>query len=157
MKGISFIGIITFAAACAVFAATNIPQSVSSPAAAVQAVSEPQPEVLHQVLGLVDQNRLDEASVLFETVRNTAGTSPMGKYLVARLAFERGQYTEALQHLSQVMLSGGRNSEWLPAAVFLEGMIYKKNGQPEAAAYAAEELVLGWPESVWARRRAELN
>jgi hypothetical protein len=36
-------------------------------------------------------------------------------------------------------------------------MIYKKNGQTNAAAFAAEELMLGWPESVWSRRTEELK
>jgi hypothetical protein len=75
----------------------------------------------------------------------------------ARLAFEREQYTEALQHLAQGSLAHSRDAEWTPAAVFLEGTIYKKTGQAEAAAYAAEELALGWPESIWSRRAAELN
>lgn len=137
MRGMHIIGMIGLAA-CTAFAAG--------------------PAALDQTLKLLDQNRTEEAAVLFETVRNTeAGSSTMGKYLSARLDFERGQYTEALQQLAQVMISGERNSEWLPAAVFLEGMIYKKNGQAEAAACAAEELTLGWPESIWSRRAAELK
>jgi hypothetical protein len=75
----------------------------------------------------------------------------------AQLAFERGQYTEALQQLVPVMVTADRNAEWFPAALFLEGLIYQKTGQTEAAAYTADELSLGWPDSVWGRRAAELK
>jgi hypothetical protein len=152
MKGVRIIIGTVILAVCPVLAAPEIP-------AAEAAGSLPKPPpVLHQIFGLMEQNRMEEASVLLETVRDSvSGFSPMKEYLSARLAFERGQYTEALQHLAQAENSGGRDSEWLPASVFLEGMIYKKNGQPEAAAYAAEELRLGWPGSVWSRRTEELK
>lgn len=82
---------------------------------------------------------------------------PEEQFHLAQTAFNHGEYTEALQHLAQVSLAHRRDSEVTPAAVFLEGMIYKKTGQTNAAAYVAEELTLGWPESVWSRRAAELS
>ncbi len=86
-----------------------------------------------------------------------AAAFPEEQFQLAQIAFDRGEYTEALQHLAQVSLTHSRDSERMPAAVFLEGMIYKKTGQTNAAAYVAEELTLGWPESVWSRRAAELK
>ena len=160
MKRILIIGIVGLSAAWAVSAGAEVPATVHTPAvpAGKGAGSPEQTVVLNQVLGLLDQNRADDAAALLETVPKTDNAfSPMKEYLQARLAFERGQYTEALQHLAQVENFGGRDSEWLPASVFLEGMVYKKTGQTEAATFAAQELVLGWPESVWSRRAEELK
>jgi hypothetical protein len=83
-----------------------------------------------------------EASALFES---------------ARLAVEQGQFTEALQNLAQITIVHSRDGEWVPAALFYEGVVYKKTGQPEAAAYVAEELTVGWPTSDWSRRTEELK
>jgi hypothetical protein len=83
-----------------------------------------------------------EASVLFES---------------ARLAVEQGHYKEALQDLAQITIGHSRDGEWMPAALFYEGMVYKQTGRPEAAAYVAEELTVGWPASDWSRRAEELK
>lgn len=161
MKRTLIIGIAGLSAAWAVSAGAEVAAAVHTPAALPAAKNAGSPEqtaVLNQVLGLLDQNRTDDAAVLLETVLKTdSAVSPMKEYLQARLAFAREQYTVALQHLAQVENFGGRDSEWLPASVFLEGMVYKKTGQTEAAAFAAQELVLGWPESVWSRRAEELK
>ncbi|HNX53056.1 MAG TPA: hypothetical protein PKI68_04860 [Pontiellaceae bacterium] len=160
MKRILIIGIVGLSAVCAVSSGAEVPAAVHTPAALPAGKGAGSPEqtaVLNQVLGLLDQSRTDDAAALLEKVPQADAFSPMKEYLQARLAFERGQYTEALQHLAQVENFGGRDSEWLPASVFLEGMVYKKTGQTEAAAFTAQELVLGWPESVWSRRAAELK
>ncbi len=148
MKGLRTIGIVIFAAVSSAFSATNKVSSAS--------VS---PEVtLRQVLGLMDQNRMNEAFALLETVPKSENNGlPLQNYLFARRSYERGEYTTALQYLAQVTTSFDRNSEWLPAALFLEGMVYRKNGQAEAVTYVAKELVLGWPESDWSRRAEELK
>jgi len=86
-----------------------------------------------------------------------AAVFPEEQFQRAQAAYDQGEYTEALQQLAQVSLAHSRDSAKTPSAVFLEGMIYKKTGQTNAAAYVAEELTLGWPESVWSRRAAELK
>ena len=112
----------------------------------------------YETLGLLEQNRLDEASARLAVLETGNRIPPfMIEYVRARIAFDRKQYTEALQYLANVTLAHSRDSEWTPAGVFLEGMIYKKTGQTETVAYVAEELTLGWPESIWSRRAAELK
>jgi Flp pilus assembly protein TadD len=90
-------------------------------------------------------------------VQTAVAVLPEKQLELARIAFDRGEYTEALQHLAQVALTNSRDFDQMPDAVFLEGLIYQKTGQTEAAAYVADELKFGWPESVWSRRAAELN
>ncbi len=162
MKGVRIIGIIGLAAVCAVPArseetvpAARVPET---PLVKSEGRSAEQPAILYQVAGLIDQNRTDEALALFETARKTDKASPaMLEYLSARLAMAKGQYTEALQHLAQVTVVYSRDTEWAPAALFYEGLIYKQTGHPEAARQTAEELLLGWPESDWIRRAEELK
>jgi hypothetical protein len=109
-------------------------------------------------LAVIEQGRLDEASAQIAQLEKQLGiTTVMGEYARARIAFAREQYVEALQHLAQGKLAHSRNAEWTTASLFLEGMIYNKTGRAEAAAYVADELGIGWPESIWARRLAELK
>jgi tetratricopeptide (TPR) repeat protein len=151
MKKLILIGIIGLAA-CTVSFAQAVKAAVTNAVAPTALFPE------EQFRTLLEQNRLDEAATLLASLENKEGIAHgITGYARARLAFERGQYTEALQHLAQIQGFNNRNSEELPAAVFLEGMIYKKNGQTNAAAFAAEELMLGWPESVWSRRTEELK
>jgi len=154
MKGVSLIGIVSLAFACAVSALAEVqtPAVRTPETLRTEKKNSPaeQPALLRQILGLIDQNRIDEASTLFETARKMDKASPpMLEYLHARLAIARESYTEALQHLAQISVFYSRDPEWAPAAVFFEGLVYKRTGQAEAARQAAGDLLLGWPESEW--------
>ncbi len=87
----------------------------------------------------------------------TAAPEASALFATARQAVEQGRYTEALQTLAQISVLHSHDAKWVPAAVFYEGLVYKQTGCPEAAAYAAEELTIGWPESEWSRRAGELK
>lgn len=113
---------------------------------------------LYVVLALIEQGRPDESEVLLSALETSRDVPPvMLAYVRARLAFSREQYKEALQYIAQVEVLHSRDREWDPAARFLEGMIYVKTGRAQAAADVAEELMLGWPDSLWSRRAAELK
>jgi hypothetical protein len=86
-----------------------------------------------------------------------AGTEASVLLESARMAVEQGRYKEALQDLAQITIGRSRDGDWIPAALFYEGMVYKQTGRPEAAAYVAEELTVGWPSSDWSRRAEELK
>jgi hypothetical protein len=86
-----------------------------------------------------------------------AGTEAAALFETARQAVDQGQYKEALETLAQISVFHSRDPEWVPAAVFYEGLVYKQTGHPEAARHAAEELLLGWPDSAWSRRAGELK
>jgi hypothetical protein len=112
----------------------------------------------YAAMALLEQNRTDEFSAQLALLENKDGISPvMIEYARARAAFAREQYTDTLRHLAQVMLAHGRDSEWTPAALVLERMVYSKTGEAEAAGSVADELRLGWPDSGWSRRAGELK
>lgn len=160
MKAAWIIGTLWLAAICTTAAGAE-PKPAQPPAAlpaGKSGAAADQTPVLNQVAGLLDQNRTDEAAALLETLPQAGSASvPLKDYLCARLAFARGQYTETLNALARAQMAGRPGDEWLPAAIFLEGMVYKKTGPATAAASAAEELKRGWPDSEWSRRAAELN
>jgi len=113
---------------------------------------------LYTTLGLIVQGRLEDAEIILKAIANRTDVSPvMLEYARARLAFSREQYKEALQYVAQADLLHRRDAEWEPATLFLAGLIYVKTGRTEAASYVAEELTLGWPDSIWSRRAAELK
>lgn len=152
MKHLILIAVISLAVD-RVFAAPETPVAVTNQVA-VQVVEFPE----SAFLSLLDQNKFDEAETFLTSLDGKEGLAPVAiEYARARLAFGREQYTEALQHLAQISLLHGRDAELTPAAVFLEGQIYKKTGQTNAVAYVAKELTLGWPGSMWSRRAAELK
>ena len=81
----------------------------------------------------------------------------MSEYIKARLAADRQDYTSALQHLANIVAFYNRDPEWLPAATFFEGTIYKNTGYRNSADNIAEELKRNYPEKYWGIRAEQLK
>ena len=81
----------------------------------------------------------------------------MAEFVRGRIAIAEKKYPEALQHFSNVIVFHSRDPEWMPAATFYEGVVYKKTGYLTAASNIVEELKLAYPDTVWSRRAAELK
>jgi len=112
---------------------------------------------VYEALIRIGQGRTEEAQKQMDALEQAGLRSPALNYLRARAAAAQGRDKEALQHLAQVALSGSRDPEWTPAAILLEGEIYKRTGPGEAAAYAAAELKERYPGGYWSRRAEELK
>jgi tetratricopeptide (TPR) repeat protein len=112
---------------------------------------------VYEALIRIGQGRTEEAQQQLAALEQAGPRSAALYYLLATAAAAQGQDKEALQHLAQIALSGGRDAEWTPAAILLEGGIYKRNGQDKAAAYAAAELTERYPGGYWSRRAEELK
>ncbi len=110
------------------------------------------------VLALIDQNKTAEAARAFAAVKNPDARSPaMAEFVRGRIAFAEKKYPEALQHFSNVIVFHSRDPEWMPAATFYEGKVYRKTGYLVAALNIAEELELAYPDTVWSQRATELK
>ncbi len=117
-----------------------------------------QGESLEAVLALIDQKQPAEAARAFAALKNPEATSPALTEIVrGRLAMTEKKYPEALQHFSNVIVFHSRDPEWMPAATFYEGVVYKRTGYLVAALNIAEELELAYPDTDWSRRAAELK
>jgi tetratricopeptide (TPR) repeat protein len=79
------------------------------------------------------------------------------EYIRGRLAMNMKMYEVALQHFSNVLVFYERDPEWVTAASFYEGLIYKKTGYLEQAAGVAAELKIAYPDGYWSRRADELK
>ena len=113
---------------------------------------------LKAVLALIDQNKPAEAARAFVAVKSPDARSPaMAEFVRGRIAIAEKKYPEALQHFSNVIVFHSRDPEWMPAATFYEGVVYKKTGYLTAASNIVEELKLAYPDTVWSRRAAELK
>ena len=112
---------------------------------------------VYEALIRIGQGRTGEAQQQIDALERAGLRAPALHYLRARAAAAQGQDKEALQHLAQVALSGSRDAEWTPAAILLEGGIYKRNGQDEAAKFAAAELTERYPGGYWSRRAEDLK
>ncbi|MFA7369618.1 MAG: hypothetical protein WC334_08255 [Kiritimatiellales bacterium] len=161
MKVICVIGIVGLAAAGAFTVRAEVPSAVSAvrvPDVEKENIPAAQTAVLRQIIGLIDQNRTDEAATLFASLqKKDEPASPIQEFVSARLDIAQGRYTEALQRLAQIAVFHNRDAEWAPAALFFEGLVYKQTGHPETARQVSEDLLLGWPESAWSRRADELK
>jgi hypothetical protein len=67
------------------------------------------------------------------------------------------EYREALQDLAKIVVFYDGDREWMPAATFYEGVIYKRTGYLEAAGNVSKEMNELYPNGYWARRLAELK
>jgi tetratricopeptide (TPR) repeat protein len=113
---------------------------------------------LYNVLILIERNRADEAAGMFKNRRNPDdGSASMSEYIRGRLAMNKREYEAALQHFANILIRYRHDPEWMPAATFAEGDIYKKTGYLEAAANVAGELMITYPDTYWGRRAAELK
>lgn len=114
---------------------------------------------LYEVLVMIE-NGQPPAKVLeeFEKIGNAQDTSAaMTEYIYGRLALEDLQYEQALQRFSKVLVYYRRDPEWVPAATFQEGTVYKWGGDFDAMSDVRKELKLAYPDSYWSERAAELN
>ena len=113
---------------------------------------------LYEVLALIEENKFAEAAPAFAAVKNPEAVSPvMTEIIRGRMAMAEKKYPEALQHFSNGVVFHSRDPEWMPAATFYEGKVYKRTGYLVAALNIAEELELAYPDAVWSRRAAELK
>ncbi len=113
---------------------------------------------LYEVLALIEEDKSAEAATAFAAVNNPEADFPaMTELIRGRLAMAEKKYPAALQHFSNVIVFHSRDAEWMPAATFYEGKVYRKTGYLVAALNIAEELELAYPDTVWSRRAAELK
>jgi tetratricopeptide (TPR) repeat protein len=113
---------------------------------------------LYQILSLIEEGQAKEAEALFRQIKDPEKISaPMTEYIQAKLAVSEQDYNKALQHLARVVVFHSRDPEWMPAAAFLEGTIYKKTGRADAAAHIVEELKRAYPETYWGVRAEDLK
>ena len=113
---------------------------------------------LYAVLAMIEEGQMADAATAFATLKNLEAALPtMTQFIRGRLAMAEKKYPEALQFFSNGVVFHSRDSEWMPASTFYEGMVYKRTGYLVAALNIAEELELAWPDTVWSRRAMELK
>lgn len=113
---------------------------------------------LYEILALIEEGQVQHAAGLFGQLKEPGKISgPMAEYIKARLAVSEQDYKKALQHLAAVIVFHSRDPEWLPAATFLEGTVYKKTEHADAAANIAEELKRAYSGTYWGLRAEELK
>lgn len=114
---------------------------------------------LYNVLIMLDQGLPSETvRAAFEEIQNPDEISgAIAEYIRGRLAMSIRQYESALQHFSNVLVFYSRDPEWVPAATFQEGLVYKKTGYLESAENVAKELEIAYPDSYWGGRANELK
>jgi tetratricopeptide (TPR) repeat protein len=114
---------------------------------------------LYEVLAMVEEGRaIGDVRAMFEETENPEAVSgAMTEYIRGRLALEDTNYDQALQHFARVLVYYRRDLEWVPAATFQEGSIYKWGGEYDALSEIRKELKLAYPDSYWGERAAELN
>ena len=103
--------------------------------------------VPYEILALIDENRIAEATKAFEVLRQPDPAA--AEFIRARLAVAGGNYKEALQHLARLQAFHYREKEWMPGALFYEGLASKQVDMPEAAGFAVRELETLYPASRW--------
>jgi tetratricopeptide (TPR) repeat protein len=113
---------------------------------------------LYDVLIMMEERTpVAEVSAEFDQIKNPEQiSSVMSEYILGRMAIEAREYETALKHFSKILVFNSRDPEWVPAATFQEGLIYKKTGYLEAASNVASELRIGYPDSFWGRRADDL-
>lgn len=114
---------------------------------------------LYRVLIMMEQGKSDDAvAQAFSDIRNPEKISgAITEYIGGRLAMDKRQYESALQHFSNVLVFYDRDPEWVPAATFQEGLVYKKTGYLESAANIVKEFKIAYPEGYWSIRADELK
>jgi hypothetical protein len=105
---------------------------------------------LYFVYLLLEQKKTDSAETVFDQVMDPDAISiPMAEYIRGRLANERGDYRQAMQHVSHVLAFHSRDIEWMPPATALEAQVYKLTGQLKKAETVANELTMAYPGTQW--------
>ena len=114
---------------------------------------------LYQVLILLEEGKkADEVAQAFKQINSPEKISvPAALFIQGRLAMSARNYDEALQLFSDILVYHGRNPEWVPAASFYEGVVYKRTGYLESVANIASELKIAYPDGYWGRQADELK
>lgn len=113
---------------------------------------------LYRILAFSAEGNSSAAAEAFRVTADPEKISaPMSRYIQARLSCDAEDYKQALQQIAQVIVYYGRDPEWLPAATFLEGLVYQKTGKAEAMENVAEELKRAYPSTYWGLRAGELK
>ena len=103
--------------------------------------------VPYEILALIDENRIAEATKAFNALRPPENAA--AEFIRARLAAAGGDYKGALQHLARLQAFHYREQEWIPGALFYEGLVSKQVDMPEASGFAVRELQTLYPASRW--------
>ncbi len=103
--------------------------------------------VPYQILALIDENRIAEATKAFNVLRPPENAA--AEFIRARLAVVGGDNKAALQHLARLQAFHYREKEWMPGALFYESLVSKQADMPEAAGFAVRELETLYPASRW--------
>jgi len=107
---------------------------------------------LYFTLLLLDQGKTDNANTVFATVVNPEEISvPMAEHIRGRLAIERGDYRQTMQHISKILAFHSNEIEWLPPATALEARVYQETGQLKKAESVAKELIMAYPGTRWSK------
>ena len=101
----------------------------------------------YEILTLIEDNRIAEATKAFEALKPT--DSAAADFIRARLSVAGGENKAALQHLAHLQAFHYREQEWMPGALFYEGLVSKQADMPEAAGFAVRELETLYPASRW--------
>jgi len=107
---------------------------------------------LYYALLLLDQEKLEDAKVMFSNVVDPEKVSvPMTEYYRGQLALKSGDYRQAMQHVAKILAFHSRDAEWLPPATLLEARIYQDSGHSEKAEVVADELIMAYPGTQWSK------
>jgi tetratricopeptide (TPR) repeat protein len=107
----------------------------------------------YEILSLIEGNRIAEAAKLFDAAKMPDKAA--AELILARLSASRSDYKDALQHLARLQIFYYREKEWMPCALFYEGLVSKQVGLPAASAAAVQELETLYPASRWCRMAKE--
>jgi hypothetical protein len=107
----------------------------------------------YEILSLIEGNRIAEAAKLFEASKMTDKAA--AEFILARLSASRSDYKDALQHLARLQIFYYREKEWMPCALFYEGLVSKQAELPAASAAAVQELETLYPAGRWCRMAKE--
>ncbi|NOU35680.1 MAG: hypothetical protein HOO88_02755 [Kiritimatiellaceae bacterium] len=103
----------------------------------------------YEIISLIEANRIAEAAKMFDAAKMSDKAA--AEFILARLSASRSDYKEALQHLARLQIFYYREKEWMPCALFYEGLVSKQAELPTASAAAVQELETLYPASRWCR------
>lgn len=107
---------------------------------------------------LEEQQPVEDIRTALGKIENPEEISgAMVEYIRGRLALEDTKYDQALQHFARVLVYYRRDPEWVPAATFQEGTIYRSGGEYDKMSAVRKELKLAYPDRYWGERATELN
>lgn len=113
---------------------------------------------LYFAMMLIDQGKIPDAKRVFESVAAPEDVSvPMAEYIRGKIALEKGDPRQAMQHVARILAFHSRDPEWMAPATVLEARIYQQLGQPEKADAVANELMIAYPGTQWSKLGAQIK